>query len=69
MAILRGSDDRKVGGAIVSSWRVAYVYKQGRQVHLFCEYAKGSSLVIKVARSVGTCLHTAKGRRETRRCR
>lgn len=69
LGILKPETDRRVGRSKLSDWPVAYIYEQGRQVYLTCDYAQHPQVVVKVARPVKNCRYTVTGRKESLACR
>lgn len=58
MADLRPDGDRRVGRERRATWKVAYVYKAGRQVHLLCHYAGGvAPMAVKASHPVKVCVY------------
>ena len=60
--------DRRVGGAQVSTWDVANVYRAGRKIYASCRYGT-DDLVVPVTHAVKTCRYTVRGRMQTLACR
>lgn len=68
MAILKPDSTRRAGRAEVSSWDVAYVRAAGRQVHLSCEYAKRTPVVVRITRPVKACRYSDMPGRKSLSC-
>ncbi len=55
MASLRPDDGREIKRRMRQTWDVADIAKQGRQVHVQCDYKGGATQVVKAPKSTKTC--------------